>query len=186
VGITFLGGTFTDLGDTIQTADRIGTQNRFYGGQIGLRAHMAWSNGGPEVSVLGKVAIGATQESIDITGNTTLITAGTQTTALGGQLALPSNIGHFTKSEFAVIPELDLKVGMPIRSNIKVFVGYDVLFWSRVVRPADQTSLLINDTQMPLSFRFGQPSNAPFTPLVPFRQSEFWAQGVNLGLEFRY
>ncbi|HET7719587.1 MAG TPA: BBP7 family outer membrane beta-barrel protein, partial [Acidimicrobiales bacterium] len=63
--------------------------------------------------------------------------------------------------------------------------GYTVLYWSSVVRPGDQVDLLVNASQIPSNLL---PTGlvGPARPAVLFRDTDFWAQGVNLSLEVRY
>ena len=42
-------------------------------------------------------------------------------------LALPTNIGLRTRSEFTVIPELNTALSCQLGRNIRVFAGYNVL-----------------------------------------------------------
>ncbi|MGG7379585.1 BBP7 family outer membrane beta-barrel protein, partial [Escherichia coli] len=66
-------------------------------------------------------------------------TPGGQTSAVvGGLLALPSNIGNFQRNRFGVVPQVGLKVGYNLTDNLRVYVGYDFLWWCNVVRPGDQ------------------------------------------------
>ena len=63
---------------------------------------------------------------------------------------------------------------------MRVFVGYDFLYLSDVVRAGDQVNLAVNPN--PLRGVTGGPAQ----PVFIVRPSDFWAQGVNFGLEFRY
>ena len=54
-----------------------------------------------------------------------------------------------------------------------------------MVRPGEQIDVAVNSTQVPTSVLFG-PLTGPARPAFNFRQSDFWAQGLNLGLEFRF
>jgi hypothetical protein len=53
------------------------------------------------------------------------------------------------------------------------------------VRPGDQIDRGLDVTRIP---NFGVPAN-PLPqprPAVPFKETDYWAQGINIGLEFRY
>lgn len=173
-------------GTRIRVSDSFQTRNRFYGGQVGLDGELYRGNWFVGGSV--KVALGVTSQTIDITGNQ-LITApnGRRRSFNGGLLALPSNIGHHTRNQFSVVPEVGAKIGYQFTSRLRVFVGYNFLYWSNVVRPGDQIDPVLNVAQIP-NFTIGAPPPAGTVnrPLVPFRESGFWAQGINAGLEFRY
>ena len=58
-------------------------------------------------------------------------------------------------------------------------------FCCPVPRPGDQIDRAVNPTQLPLS------TAAPLLtglarPAPVLRDTDFWAQGINFGLEFRY
>jgi hypothetical protein len=170
-------------GSRIIVADRFGTRNDFHGGQVGARATL-WR--GPWVLALAaKVALGANLEEADINGQTTFLTGGASVTQVGGLLALPSNIGHFHHNRFAVVPEAGFNVGVYVTPYVRAYVGYTFLYWSDVVRPGDVIDTSLNPRQIPTSLTAG-PLTGPARPAFQFRQSDFWAQGINFGLEVRY
>jgi hypothetical protein len=183
--------TFTlfNVGNHFLVNDRFDTRNQFYGGQIGAEA--VYLVGRWSVDVTGKLALGVNQQTIDINGNQVLTTSqGATTTFNGGLLALPSNIGHHTRDRFAVVPEVGIKLGYQLTDWCRATVGYNFLYMSNVVRPGDQIDRVIDVTQVPNFVPPGvtvppNPTGVP-RPLVPFRESNFWAQGVTFGLEFRY
>jgi Putative beta barrel porin-7 (BBP7) len=171
-------------GSTISTSDQFDTHNYFYGAQIGAQGELCW--GRMFVDVLGKVALGVTHEVVDIHGATAITSpAGTTVVTPAGFLALGSNSGHFTRDRFAVVPEVGINVGYQITRNVRAFVGYSFLYWSSVVRPGDQVDVGLSGTQIPTDTRFN-PQAGPARPAVLLRDTDFWAQGVNFGLEFRY
>jgi len=55
-------------------------------------------------------------------------------------LALTSNIGRNTQYRVTAIPEGEFKLGYNLTRNILVSLGYNFVYWSSVVRPADQIS----------------------------------------------
>ncbi len=167
--------------------DDFSTRNQFYGGQVGLDG--AFGRGPWSLDVLGKLALGDTNQRIDINGGQ-LVTnrvTGVTTPFVGGLLALPSNIGSHSHNAFSVVPEVDLTLSYHLNEHVRVFAGYDFLYWTNVVRPGEQIDRVLDETQIP---NFDAPGTvAPAgqnRPAVLFRQSDFWAQGMNLGLEFRY
>ena len=165
--------------------DDFSTRNQFYGGQVGLDAE--FGNGPWSVDVLGKVALGDTDQHIDINGGqqVTNLTTGTTTSFKGGLLALPSNIGSHNHNAFSVVPEVDLTLSYHINEHWRAFAGYDFLYWTNVVRPGEQIDRVLNEQMIP-NFPSNPPPSNAIRPIVPFRESDFWAQGLNLGLEFRY
>jgi hypothetical protein len=176
------GSTFG--GDQIVVVDTFRTRNQFYGGQLGIDTE--WDRGPWFVGFRGKIGLGVTHETIDIAGSQTITPpGGTPSVTPGGLLALSSNSGHHTNDRFAVVPEVELKVGYRLTDQLRVFVGYNFLYWSRVVRPGDQIDRGL-DVNRIMNFLPPQPPVAEPRPAVPFKQSDFWAQGVSVGLEFRY
>jgi hypothetical protein len=171
-------------GSTIAIADQFDTHNYFYGGQIGAHAEICW--GCLFVDVLGKVALGATHEVVDIHGATVITSpGGTRAVTPAGFLASESNSGHFTRDVFAVVPELGVNVGCQITTYLRASVGYTFLYWSSVLRPGDQVDVGLSGTRIPTDTRFN-PGAGPPRPAVLLRGTDFWAQGINFGLEFRY
>jgi hypothetical protein len=165
--------------------DSFTTYNRFYGGQLGGK--LDWRFGRLVLGGVAKIALGTTQQSVNVRGASVLVAANP---AQGGQanaglLAVPTNGGKHTRNEFAVVPEVGLNVGFQVTPAVKVFVGYTFLYWSNVLRPGDQVSRVVSLQQVPLhpSFNPAQPATQP---VVPFKDADFWAQGVNFGVEVRY
>jgi hypothetical protein len=171
-------------GSTISIADQFDAHNYFYGGQVGARAE--WRRGGLFVNFLGKVALGVSHEVVDVGGTTVLTSpAGAAHAFPAGFLAAPSNSGRFTRDAFAVVPEAGLDVGYQLTDHLRAFVGYSFLYWSSVVRPGDQIDVGLNGTQIPTDTRF-KPGAAAARPAILLRDTDFWARGVNFGMEFRY
>jgi Putative beta barrel porin-7 (BBP7) len=181
--------TTTDLifSNVTNLTDLFSTTNQFYGGQIGGRLafqHDCWS-----LDVTGKVALGATHEVVDIQGAITQLGPNPIAppglgTFPGGLFAQPSNIGKRRSDGFTVLPSLELKLGYDIDPRTRVFVGYDLMYWSEVVRPGDQINHSVNLTQSPV-LGTGR-LVGPAQPAPLFNHSDFWAQGINVGLEVRY
>jgi hypothetical protein len=171
------GGTQFNIFDTF------GTHNNFYGGQLGL--DWEWRRGRWTFDLLGKVALGDTHEVVIIDGGTAMTSPGMATVSQpGGILALAStNIGHFNRDSFTVVPEAGVKLGYQIRPHIKLTVGYTFLYWSEVARAGDQIDQSVNITRIPFS---GVAPTPPLRPAFVGKTTDYWAQGISLGLEFKY
>src|SRR5262249_2194102 len=171
-------------GDQIFVFDHFNTRNQFYGGQIGIDAE--WRRGRWYLETGVKCAFGVTHQSLDINGGQriTSVNGGGQNFT-GGPLALPSNTRHLPPARFGPLPHLHPKLGYNVTENVRVFVGYDFLYWSSVLRPGDQIDLALDANAVPNS-------GAPFPaagqvrPVVPFRTTGYWATGMNAGIEIRY
>src|SRR5262249_19247742 len=116
--------------DPLITSDTFRTRNQFYGGQVGVRSEFFL--GRFSLGLQAKLALGATSEVLDVGGTTTNITGATATTVAGGQFAVASNSGHFTRSVFAIVPEGEVRLCCQVSPTISIFAGYDLLYCSRV------------------------------------------------------
>jgi hypothetical protein len=171
-------------GDTIVVTDHFGTRNQFYGGQAGIDA--AYSYGNWQFEFRGKLALGNTHETISISGNQVVTTpAGVQTVFTGGLLALPSNIGNYQLDHFSAVPEATINVGYRFSDCCCVYVGYNFLYWSRVARAADQIDRFVDTSQIPNFPQSTMPTGLN-RPAVTLKQSDFYAQGINVGIEFTW
>jgi hypothetical protein len=171
-------------GDTIQVNDDFNTRNQFYGGQLGYR--LGWTRNRWSVDWLFKVALGGTHQVVNINGNQLITTpAGTTTFFNGGLLALNSNSGSFSRDQFTVVPETDLVLGFRVTNHIKLLVGYSFLYWNNVARPGDQIDRVIDVTRIPNSGLVATPASQT-RPVLQFKGSEFWAQGLSFGMEFTW
>ena len=105
----------------------------------------------------------------------------------GGVFTQGSNIGSRARDSFCVIPELQLQAGVNLSSRLRAFVGYDFLYVSNVVRPGDQIDRTLNFTSNSAISGVSPPTliGAP-RPAPLFENSSFWAQGINIGIEFRF
>jgi hypothetical protein len=166
-------------GSGITVLDQFSTQNNFYGGQIGgvLGLHVnRWS-----FDTTLKLAAGTNQVHANILGNTTVYGAnGAVTNYTGGLLGQQSNIGIFNFSETSFVPELGFSVGYNFNPNVKMMVGYNLIYWTNVARAGNLIDTNVNPAQLP-------PSSINAGPPYPqFNTTDFWAQGISLGLELKY
>jgi hypothetical protein len=169
-------------GDALNAFDQFDTRNQFYGGQLGVRAEVRQNH--LFANVTGQVALGDTHQTVDINGATTITPpGGLAAIRPGGLLALPGNSGHFSRDDFSVVPEVGVNVGYQFTNNLRVFVGYNFLYWSNVVRPGDVIDLRMNSTLVPTSLA---PPSGPAASPFAFRSSDFWAQGISFGAELRF
>lgn len=175
----------------VNTLDQFKTHNNFYGGQLGLR--LDHESARFFVQATAKIAYGLMNEQITIRGSTTgnsgrdFATLVPTTTVPGGIYALPTNIGSSSSDRTAFMPEGTLNVGLKFGSWGRAFVGYNFLYIDRVARPGPQIDRFINSTQLTSITGFPTgPLAGAARPTPLFNQSEFWAQGINLGFELRF
>jgi hypothetical protein len=167
-------------GTNFRIADDFATRNSFYGAQVGARARYHWDKW--SVEALGKLALGVSHESVSINGATRIAQPGEPVQHdTGGLLALPTNIGNYHHDAFAVLPEVGVTLGYQVTSCLRATVGYSFLYWSNVARPGSEIDRVINTSQLPPGALQG-----PRRPEFDFKETGFWAQGVNFGLELDF
>jgi hypothetical protein len=184
----------------VYIVDRFGTRNQFYGGQVGGR--FAWDFGPLSAELNAKVALGVTHQQASIDGSTNAATVvhprtGTvlnNITTPGGVFALQGNTGSFSQNQFTMVPEIGVNLKYALTSQLFLRVGYSAMYWSNVARPGGQidpvlnTKLIPTGAQLPfpnLADRF-VPGQEQGRPYFAFRDTAFWAHGINVGMEFRY
>jgi hypothetical protein len=173
--------------DTLQDMDNFRTNNNFYGIQFGGKYR--WDTEWIFISAFAKIAVGVNSQVVDINGSSTQITPAGNTTLQGGILALPTNIGHHTRTVFAILPEGGINIGLKLTHNISASVGYTGLFWTQVVRPGRQIDGGVNPTLVPTDFNFGNPTGTlvgPSRPIFTSNSETLWVQSLTFGLEFVY
>lgn len=170
------------------TTDSFDARNNFYGVQVGARTR--YDRGRFFASGAVKLGVGAMVQTVNIDGflvTNDFTNFGATQQFSGGYFALPSNIGSYKRTVFAVVPEAELGAGFRINSWASVFAGYSFLYTNNVVRPGNQINRNINPTQS-VSW-VGEPPailQGPAEPSFKFNGSNFWAQGVNAGVSFRF
>ncbi|MBX7103945.1 MAG: BBP7 family outer membrane beta-barrel protein [Gemmataceae bacterium] len=185
--------TFTDAAGTvvrvvpaglnISILDRFNTKNNFYGGQVG--ADVEWRRDRWSLGLRPSIALGCTQQNLNVTGAYQESMNGKVTAGFpGGLYALNSNIGSRSETNFTYVPEVQLKLGYFVTNNLRVTAGYDFLYWSSVIRPGDQIDRNLDVVRVP-PLTGGTPV-VPASPAPLFNTTDFWAQGVSLGMEYRW
>jgi Putative beta barrel porin-7 (BBP7) len=183
-----LSDSFSDAttGGGLSVNDSFRTENDFYGGQLGLRGVYTYNR--LTVAATGKLALGTMEQILDIEGATTVTKGafGLPTGSTGtGLFAVPSNIGRHTHDAFSVLPEFQLDLSYAVTKHINLIVGYDYLYATEVLRPGDQIDRNVNVTQNML-LSGGGPVTGPLAPLPHFNSSNFWAQGINFGVQLHW
>jgi hypothetical protein len=180
--LTYLGQPADPPSSYLDT-DSFRTRNQFFGGQVGGRA--SWASEIYSLDLVGKLALGSTQELVFVDGSSTATIGGVTTTNPGGILAQPSNIGRYFHSSFGVIPEIGLTAGVRITRYLKASCGYTFVYWNRVARPGDQIDPVVSTGQVARDPSFGT-TTGTLRPVTVVRESDFWVQGLKFGLEVEY
>jgi hypothetical protein len=175
-------------GSVIRTADQFDAHNRFHGGQLGLHADLR--RGLVFCELTAKIAFGQTYEVVKNEGMTLFQPfgiAGPVTRAYGGTglYVQPANFGRTATGVFAVLPEGTFKFGFRLGDTGRVYVGYSFLYLSDAVRPGDQIDRTLHPGQVPLVSGAG-PVYGSDRPARLFTHSDFWVQGLIIGLETKY
>jgi hypothetical protein len=172
--------TGAGAGTTFLVNDNFSTGNDFIGGEVGFM--WDWQKARWSLEFLSKLALGNTHQSVNINGftvNTPL--GGSPQTSTGGLLALSSNIGHYERDVFSVLPQLGVNAGYMLNDRLKLIGGYTFMYWSRVARPGDQIDIEVNPNLVP-----GGTGGPPDRPQFAFHDTSIWIQGINVGLEYQW
>jgi hypothetical protein len=158
--------------------DEFETENQFHGWDLGTSFNCCkgcWS-----VDLLSKIAIGNTRSNVNISGSTVITDDTGSETFTGGFLAQRTNIGRREFDEFAVVPELGVMVGYQINPCWRATLGYTFIYWSRVARAGDQIDRDLNPDLLPPEE--GE-VDTHLRPEFVLNYTDFWAQGMTVGLE---
>jgi hypothetical protein len=190
----YLGYRYLNLTDTVfvraeaqtvggaffQVDDRFHVENHFNGVPIGVTCSRTCGQCFWEVRA--SVALGVTRSIIDVDGGTIIAAGNAAQGFTGGLLALPSNIGQFTRDEFAVVPEVGLKAGVQVNSTVRLWAGYNFLYWSSVVRGGRLIDTRVNGSQLPNN----GPVTGPLFPRLETRIDDFITHGAMIGLQIQF
>jgi hypothetical protein len=162
--------------------DNFSTRNQFNGAEIGV--DMEFRRNRWLLDFSPRIALGNTRQTGLVSGfnstTTSNKTAGNPTTTLdpnGDLLTKSTNGGPHSADHFSAVPEIRLKLGYQATQHAQVTLGYDFLAWSGVARAGDQIDLQTTAPGL---------ATIDSHPAYPNRTSTFWAQGLDLGLEFRW
>jgi hypothetical protein len=173
--------TNSDTQAQYQIYDSFGAKNQFWGCELGLfgsRQRRRWSLDGAV-----RLAIGATKQELDVSGQTSVTQAGITTTNSGGFLAQRTNSGNFDRNRFTLLPQFDVALGYKMTDTWTASVGYSLLYWGQVLRATDQIDPVVNPGLLP-------PEQIPLTgdlrPEARLHQTDYLAHGITIGLEKRW
>ncbi len=165
-------------GTTNTLFDLFDTENRFHGAQLGLnyRRYLgSWM-----VATSAKLGVGVNRGEVLIDGATvTTVPGGGSSTFVGGLLAQQTNIGRYSQSDFAVMPEAGISLIGNLNRSTQISIGYSLLYWSVVARAADQIDRRVS--QFP-----PEPISGLGNPRFNFNTDGFLAHGLQAGLQFRF
>jgi hypothetical protein len=168
-------------GTQIATVDDFNTQNEFHGGEIGLRAEFFWDS--LSLDLLGKVAVGNLNRHVNINGNQVVSVPGAAPiTQAGGVLALSSNSGFHGSDDWTYLPVFGVNLHWQVSQNLRLRVGYSILFLNEIARAADQIDFTVNPNLFPPA----QNPTGPGRPVFTLHRQDFSVQSFSTGLEFTF
>lgn len=149
-------GDYSDSYDDYRH-NRFAVANHFHGGQIGLVGEVRWE--GWYVAGAAKIALGGTTPDLTTTGAFT----GTDG-RIGNRFRRLGALSQEERTEFAVLPTVNVQLGHRLGEHSRVFVGYSFAYLSHVTRISDAT-------------------RPGFSPL---NANDFWVQSIGFGADFRF
>lgn len=166
------------LGGTLTLDENYRTRTQFYGGQIGLQTDVQQGRWFASLRTL--FAMGVNHQARDFRA-LSQITTPPAGNFPDGVFVQGTNAGRATDNAFSVVPQVGLKLGMDLLPFMRLFAGYDFLYWTNVIRPHNELDSTVNFTQAAGGALFGTPR-----PLPQFRNTDIWMHGVTFGMELRY
>jgi hypothetical protein len=165
----------------ITTAEFFQARNKFSGAQLGAiyqaNFRRAW------LETLIRVAIGSNRQQVNVSGVSTLTDPTGTDTFVGAVLAQRTNIGNYERDQFTMIPEVGFTFGFRVTQRLHATLGYSVLYFPSVVRASEQIDTDVNATLLPPEI---PPATGALRPRFRFVENDYWAQGLNVGAEFRF
>jgi hypothetical protein len=169
-------------GTELAVEDRFSAQNAFHGLELGVE-RTEWLRRW-ELDYSARVALGWNASSVRIHGETTIESPGfSPVVHEGGFLALGSNSGRYDEDDFTAVFQVGTNLAYHLTDCVLIRVGYTLFYWPSVFRAGDQIDTVINPNLLPPPL---DPVIGPRRPNAPLRDRDFWAQGLNLGLEYRF
>jgi hypothetical protein len=178
-------GTTVSFPNTVDDYDRFAATNQFNGINLGTR--FRWQSGYEWFAMTGygKLALGATRQTMAIDGASSALTDSGPVTLPGGILALSSNIGHHSRTVFGVIPEGGAGIVFLPTRHLRLHAGYSAMYWNNVIRPGSSLDPRVNPALVPTDTNFGSGNPGAF-PAFSFKSESVWLQTLNFGLELYY
>jgi hypothetical protein len=183
--ITRLGQADLPNAVRLDVLDIIRTQNRFYGGQVGIHGRAGAVERGLGLDLTTKLGLGGVRQEVEVTGaNQFTPTLGGPDRENLGLFARPFNQGTFARDKFAVAIDLNLNLTYNFTRNLQVFTGYSLFYLSSVVRPGEAVDSVINEARV----RFltnPVPGNVD-RPVFTWRANDVWVQGISFGAKLQF
>jgi hypothetical protein len=161
-------------------SDTFTTRNQFHGAQVGCRLGLGYGDWSLEYRT--SLAVGETLLVSQINGSPLIGPPVAAGLVPGPLLALASNLGEKKTTRISLVPELALTAHYRVGEYLSLSLGYNVLYWNKILCPGDQMDTHANLTLLP-----GRgPATGPAVPASPIAFTDFFAQGLTAGVELRY
>ena len=173
---TFLNPFNPRVGVRLDGVDQFRVTNKFDGATLGLMGDIV--RGRAKFSWLGKMGYGNMNEVVKISGSTVPSSGGTVgVPSIGGLYTQASNIGTYVENRRVFVPEFNFNLHLQMTQRLDFSIGYTFLYFSNVALAGDQVDRRVNQSQQ-LGGLVGQ----PFPIHTSNHSTDFWLQGLNLGL----
>jgi len=172
-----LDSTINDVaaGNTFTFTDLFATRNSYNAGALGVQTEMY--KGNFTLSMLGKMSLGNMRQEVTIAGTNTRNGIATA----GGFFTQPTNIGTYSRDVTVYSPEANFKLGYGFTRDLSLSVGYTFIYWNKMALAGDQIDRNVNATQLSGGGLVG-PANPSFT----FRDTDYWVQTIDIGVNWRF
>lgn len=167
-------------GTGYEVRDDFTARNLYHLWQFGL-SHTE-NHGNWLFNIRGNVGMGVVRREVDIHGTTNYFVGSTATSQQsGGLLALRTNSGTHSETDFAILPELNVNLKRRLGEHLSAHVGYSILFLPDAVQAVDHVPTAIDPRNIPLE----QPGGGP-DPQFKFVTEDLVLHGLNFGLRYDY
>ena len=167
-----------DLNVLYGVEDNFYSYDRFYGSQLGFRWEVQRGNWEAQMTLVS--GIGATEQRIRTDGRREVRTPLSQDVRPVGLHVQYTNTGDWSRWVFDAVPEVNLNVSWGPCDWLRVQAGYTLIYWMRVLRASDQLDAVNTDQINGPNFM------RPARPIIPWKETSFWAQGLSIGVELRW
>ena len=173
--------TGTASGNQFRILDSFKTENSFLGGEIGLHTRKQRQSLSLDLGL--NLAIGTARQELDVRGQTGVTSGGANTVTDGGFYAQSTNSGSWHRNRLSVVPSMECALGFEARDGWRFSVAYNLMYWTNVLRAAEQIDSTINPNLFPPSVAS---VTEPARPAAQFNESDYLAHGISIAIEKRW
>jgi hypothetical protein len=178
-GVVTFNGVTQPAGAVVGVSDYFSAVNRFYGGAGGVRVN--WMPGRWNLSLSGRMAVGAMHQVVTVDGVTTLTGVANPSQTAPGLLTAGQPNGRFTGYKLSLAPDVHARIGYRVTNHITLTAGYQFQYFTNVARAGEQIERNISSTRVPAAPNFGA-AGAPADRRYDLRQTDYWLHGFGAGL----